>query len=166
MAETLSANLALIVEPTDPRSAEAAELIHRLTAELAARYDFLDDGTGNFTPDDALVAGAAFLVGRVGPRAVACGALRPLESGVAEIKRIFVVPEHRGRGYGKLLLMELERRAVACGYSRLRLETGDRQPESIALYEGAGFQRIQNYGPYVDSRWSVCFEKGLAPEEG
>jgi GNAT superfamily N-acetyltransferase len=83
------------------------------------------------------------------------------ETGVAELKRVFVAPEHRGCGYGKRLLAELERRAVACGYTKLMLETGDRQPESIALYERAGFRRIPNYGPYVGSHWSVCFAKAI-----
>src|SRR5688500_5932285 len=109
VTETETLDLTLVVEAGDRRSQEAAELIRRLTAELAERYDFLDDGTGNFTPEDALVAGAAFLIGRVGPRPVACGAFKPLGPGVAEVKRVFVVPEHRGHGYGKRLLAELER---------------------------------------------------------
>lgn len=160
------AGLTFVVERSDPRSADAAELIRWLTVELAARYDHLDDGTGNFRPQDVLIPGADFLIGRVGGRAVACAAFRPLEPGVAEVKRVFVVPEHRGRGYGRLLMAELERHAAAFGYLRLRLETGDRQPESVALYEGAGFRRIPNYGPYVGSHWSLCFEKRIDGTDG
>ena len=153
------------VEPADPCSPDAARLIALLTEELARRYDFLDDGAGNFAPEDVVVDGAAFLIGRAGGEAVACGAFRPLVPGVAEVKRIFVAPEHRGRGYAKLLLREIERRAAACGYARLRLETGDRQHESIALYEAIGFRRIPNFGIYVGSDWSVCYEKDLTAEE-
>lgn len=151
----------LRVDRTDPRSPDAARLIALLSEELARRYDFLYDGTGNFAAEDVLVEGAAFLVGRVGGEAVACGAFRPLEPGVAEVKRVFVSPEYRGRGYAKRLLTEIERHAADCGYSRLRLETGDRQHESIALYESVGFRRIPNFGIYVGSDWSVCYEKDV-----
>ncbi|MBA3316381.1 MAG: N-acetyltransferase [Planctomycetaceae bacterium] len=151
----------LLVELADPRSSEAAELIRRLTDELTARYDFLDDGAGNFRAEDALVAGAAFLIGRAEGQAAACAALRPMTPGVGEIKRVFVDPRHRGRGYGRALLAELERIARELGYHTLRLETGTRQPESIRLYESSGYRRIPNFEPYVESHWSVCYEKTL-----
>jgi GNAT superfamily N-acetyltransferase len=149
----------------DARSAEAIELMNRLTAELTARYDFLDDGTGNFSPEDADVPGAAFLIGRVSEEAVACAALRPMSPGMGEIKRVYVVPAFRGRRFGHMLLAEIERVAAEIGYHTLRLETGTRQPESLALYEKAGYRRIPNYEPYVESHWSVCFEKCLTALE-
>lgn len=155
----------LNIERADPTSREAAELIAGLTAELTARYDFLDDGTGNFRPEDATSPGAAFLIGRVDGRAVACAALRPLAPGVGEVKRVYVAPAYRGRRYGLLLLAEVERLAVDFRYHVLRLETGTRQPESLALYERAGFRRIPNFEPYVESDWSVCYEKRLLPDE-
>jgi len=151
----------LQIERADPMSREAAELMHRLTAELTARYDFLDDGTGNFRPEDATSSGAAFLIGRVHGTPVACAALRRMAFGVGEIKRVYVVPEFRGRRYGHSLLVEIERLAVEFGYHTLRLETGTRQPESLVLYERAGYRRIPNFEPYVESHWSVCFEKQL-----
>lgn len=151
----------LQIERGDPRSIEATRLMDELTAELTARYDFLDDGTGNFTPEDGRVAGARFLIGRVNGVAVACAALRPLAPGVGEVKRVYVVPAFRGRRYGRSLLGEIERAAAEFGYHTLRLETGTRQPESLALYERAGYRRIPNYEPYVESHWSVCFEKRL-----
>jgi GNAT superfamily N-acetyltransferase len=91
--------------------------------------------------------------------AVACGAFRPLERRVAEIKRMFVVPDCRGRGYSKGVLMELERLARKDGYTTVRLETANRQPEAIGLYERSGYQRIPNFGVYRNSTRSVCFEK-------
>jgi putative acetyltransferase len=153
----------LCIEPIDPRHAEVAPLVRDLTAELFERYDGEDDGTGNFRPEDVLVPGAGFFVGRVGGVAVACGAFKPLSPGIAELKRFFVAPAHRGRGYGALLLAELERRAAAAGYHTIRLETGTRQPESIRLYERAGYRQIPNFDPHVHSVWSVCYEKSLGP---
>lgn len=152
----------LVFEEADPREGDAAALIERLTAELAERYDFLDDGTGNFRPEDVSGHGAAFLVGRVNGVAIACGALKPMLPGVGELKRIFVTPEYRGNGVGRKLLKALEERGKNFGYSTLRLETGVRQPESLRLYEAAGFQRIPNFEPHVGSEWSVCYEKVIS----
>lgn len=104
----------------DPRSPEATELIHALSEELARMEDYATDGAGDFKPEDALAPRSAFVIGRVGGRAVACGAFRPLEDRVAEIKRMFVVPEHRGRGYSKAILKELERLAREHGYTTAR----------------------------------------------
>jgi GNAT superfamily N-acetyltransferase len=146
----------------DPRTQEAAALIRALSDELARRYDFADDGSGNFKPEDSLVAGSAFVIARAAGNAVACGAFRPLEGHVAEIKRMFVVLEWRGRGYSKAILKELERLARENGYTTVRLETGDRQPEAIGLYERSGYHRIPNFGIYVGDERSVCFEKQLS----
>jgi putative acetyltransferase len=151
----------LEIAAVDPRSADAVALIDALSQELAQRYDFQDDGSGNFKAEDALQSRSAFLIGRVGNVAVACGAFRSLDENVAEIKRMFVLPEYRGEGYSKAMLAELERRARNHGYTTVRLETGDRQPEAIGLYERCGYYRIPNYGFYADSGHSVCFEKTL-----
>jgi putative acetyltransferase len=149
------------LDSADPRAPEAAELIGALSAELARRYDYMEDGSGGFKPEDALGPRGAFVIGRVGGDPVACGAIRPLERDVAELKRVFVKVGFRGRGYSKAVVRELERQARARGYRVMRLETGVRQPEAISLYESLGYHRIPNYGEYRDSSLSVCFEKGL-----
>jgi ribosomal protein S18 acetylase RimI-like enzyme len=59
------------------------------------------------------------------------------------------------------MLTELERRARNDGYTTVRLETGERQPEAIRLYERCGYHRIPSYGFYAESGQSVCFEKQL-----
>jgi GNAT superfamily N-acetyltransferase len=152
----------LTVAAADVRSEGASSLIAALSRELSERYDLSDDGSGHFKPDDMLVPRAVFLIGTAAGRPVACGALRPMEEDVAEIKRMFVAPEWRRRGYSKTILGELERRAVKLGYRRVRLETGIRQPEAIGLYERSGYRRIPNFGIYAGSAVSVCFEKSLS----
>src|SRR5689334_20160417 len=122
----------LEIAAADPRSPEAAELIAALSREVAARYDFVDDGSGLFAPEDVSGPRGAFLIGRVGGRPVACGAFRPMDGDVAEIKRMFVLDGFRGRGYSKVLLAALEGRAAGAGYAVARLETGVRQPEAVA----------------------------------
>ena len=76
--------------------------------------------------------------------------LRPLEDGVAEIERRYVVPAARVRGLSKLVPAGLEAAARDRGWTTLRLETGPRQPEAVALYEGVGYRRIAAFGPYGD----------------
>jgi ribosomal protein S18 acetylase RimI-like enzyme len=98
-----------------------------------------------------------------GGRPVACGAYRPLDEHIAEIKRMYVEPTYRGRGLGRRVLADLEARARRDGYAVVRLETGSAQPEAIHLYESVGYRRIENYGVYQGSPRSVCFEKTLEP---
>ena len=74
---------------------------------------------------------------------------------------MYVAPAARRHGIARRILSELERLAAAHGYSRVILETGTRQPEALALYEAAGYQRTANYGRYVGNPEAVCFEKRL-----
>ena len=110
-----------------------------------------------FVPPDGI-----FLVLRDGAgRAIGCGGIARFDDRRGEVKRMYVVPEARGRGLGRRLLEELEAQARALGYTSVVLETGDRQPEALGLYESAGFARIPCYPPYDSRALSLCFEKRL-----
>jgi putative acetyltransferase len=152
----------LEISRIDPREPEAAALIRAMTAEVTAIYDHKIDGAGNFKPEDVLVPGSGFFLGRVESQAVAMGAYRPLETGIAEIKRMFVSPEYRGRGYSKAMLATLERMARESGYAAVRLETRHLQTAAIALYERVGYVRIPNYGMYEGKQNCLCYEKVLS----
>jgi putative acetyltransferase len=102
-----------------------------------------------------------FLVARCDGAVVGCAALVAQGDGKAEIKRMFVAPETRGQGVGRMLLAKLESCASDAGINVLRLETGIRQPEAIALYRGAGFSQIGPFPPYGDDPNSVFMEKRL-----
>ncbi|UFS59226.1 GNAT family N-acetyltransferase [Subtercola endophyticus] len=79
-----------------------------------------------------------------------------------EVKRVIVTAAARGRGVATALMTELERVAAAEGAKRVILQTGDRQPEAVALYEKLGFTRIPIYEPYVEAiPFSICFEKAV-----
>jgi putative acetyltransferase len=148
------------IEAVDPRESVATTLIAALTQEMARLYPD-EDGSGNFTPADVLVPRSAFLVGMWSGQPVACGAYRPMSSDIAEIKRMYLEPDYRGRGLARRILQELESRARLDGYLLARLETGILQPAAIRLYERAGYHRIESYGIYEGNPRSVCFEKGL-----
>ena len=94
-------------------------------------------------------------------RPVACGALRPLSQQDVELKRMFVLASHRGRGISRLLLAALEEKAKSVGYARLMLETGDQQHAAIGLYQSSGYARVEPFGEYVGGPRSICFAKEL-----
>ncbi|HQY34208.1 MAG TPA: GNAT family N-acetyltransferase [Actinotalea sp.] len=139
---------------------DAAALRTEQQAELAARYDGVEDIEPVLPPHEML---ATVLV-RVAGKPAACGSVRPIQGlgrGVGELKRMYVRPAFRGRGLSRLVLTDLEARAAAAGLTHLVLETGVRQPEAIALYRSAGYLPIARYGPYVDEESSVCFARDL-----
>ena len=101
------------------------------------------------------------IVGYEGEQPVACGAIRRLDETAVEVKRMYVVPHRRGKGVAAEVLVELEKWAIELGYRISRLETGQRQPEAIALYKKSGYSIVENFGKYVGVENSVCFEKTL-----
>jgi ribosomal protein S18 acetylase RimI-like enzyme len=78
-----------------------------------------------------------------------------------EIKRMYVRPPFRGRGFARMILNHLAAYAQANGIHLLRLETGIHQREAIALYESMGFYRIPPFGNYREDPVSLCYEKPL-----
>ncbi len=93
--------------------------------------------------------------------AVGCGAIKEYAEGVAEIKRMFVRAERRGRGIAKSVLAELEAWADELNFSQCILETGKKQPEAIRLYQKSGYETIPNYGQYEGIDNSVCMKNSL-----
>ncbi len=138
-----------------------------MVAEVQAEYGRLYGGSGDVSPiDDDQFAppDGLFVVLDVDDTAVAMGGWRrggPRGDGDAEIKRMFVRAEHRRHGYARLVLAELERTAREAGFWRLVLETGDKQPEAIALYRSAGYVDEPSFGFYADYDDSVHLAKTL-----
>jgi putative acetyltransferase len=151
----------LMIESADPGGEDARRLLDQLDCELVRLYG--EEGKTDFLPDDARVPGGIFLVARLEGRPVGCGALRPMADGAGEVKRMFVEPGTRGRGVGRRIIGALEGSARRVGYSRLRLETGTRQPEAVRMYQRAGYGQIDNYGNYAGNPLSRCFEKAIVP---
>lgn len=92
---------------------------------------------------------------------IACGAIKAIDSNTAEIKRMFTLPTHRGKGVGSQILVQLESWAKELTFISCILETGKRQPDAIALYEKNGYLKTPNYGQYIGMENSVCFKKPL-----
>jgi putative acetyltransferase len=90
---------------------------------------------------------------------IGIGAYKEFEPNVVEIKRMFTLPEHRGKGIAKAILTELEQWAKEENYTVAILETGLRQVEAIGLYQKLGYQITDNYGQYFGVENSVCMKK-------
>ena len=152
-----------IPEPFD--SPDVAALMQAQQEEMRGLYEGEADigptrEAAMFEPPDGV-----FLVTRLDGLAIACGGVCRFDATRAEVKRMYVVPEARGRGLGRELLVALEAEARRLRYQAIVLETGDRQPEALGLYLSAGYERIPCYPPYDSRALSLCFEKRLPPLE-
>jgi GNAT superfamily N-acetyltransferase len=151
------------VEPAFWDDPDVQRLAAEQQAEIRARYDGKAEPG---TPPSAADISAVLVARDENGSIVGCGALRFLGRGVAEVKRMYVAPAARGGGVGKAVLAGLEDAARELGWRTLRLETGPRQPEAVALYVGAGYRPIDAFGGYVgapDAQDSLFFERILAP---
>ncbi|WP_345800428.1 MFS transporter [Microbacterium sp. AZCO] len=152
----------------------AAGLREAMDAELSPRYaDRLDDIPAEQAERIGAALGidpgtivATVIATDAEGRPVGHAALRDLGDdfrGSLEVKRVYVEPSSRGSGLSRALMAELESVARDAGVGRLILQTGDRQPDAVALYEKIGYTRIPIYPPYLDISFSNCFEKHVAP---
>lgn len=148
--------VAIAAEP--PRQAEVVRLIEALDRYLGELYPAESNHLLDLASLEA--PNARFFVARVEGRAVGCVALR-LAEGYGELKRMFVLPEARGRQVGRRLLERVEAELLAHGLDLLRLETGGRQPEAVALYRAAGFVERGPFGDYPNDPLSLFMEKRL-----
>jgi len=148
----------LQVRPEAYDSADVQGLVQEQRRELTSRYT--QPGAPPPHPLDFVEPSGVFLLGRLDSEPVTIGGIRSLEGSTAEIRRMYTVPAHRQRGHGRALLMELERHAVRLGYRAIWLETGDRQPDAVALYSSSGYHVIPCYGEFNDTD-SICMEKVL-----
>ena len=92
---------------------------------------------------------------------IGAGAIRAYDDATMELKRVFVRPDHQGKGVGTMLVSSLINWAKELGYQRMVLETGELLAESCHVYRKLGFQRIPNYGPYVNMPESLCMGREL-----
>jgi GNAT superfamily N-acetyltransferase len=143
---------------TDSSHPDFIALVKELDAELAARDGKEHLFYNQFNKIDHIKYA---LVAYENGTAVACGAIKEFAPGVMEVKRMYTLPQHRGKNIATKVLAALETWATDLGYQKCILETGKRQPEAIRLYQKNGYASIPNYGQYAGVENSVCFEKEL-----
>jgi GNAT superfamily N-acetyltransferase len=134
--------VAMDVEP-------AASLAGAMRAEMRALYDDLDIDSSAMPaagPGELGPPGGTFIVGYAEDGTpVCCGGVKGLGDGACEIKRMFVAPDARGRGYARELLAALEDAARDLGHRTARLDTGARQPRAERIYRDSGYAPIANF---------------------
>jgi GNAT superfamily N-acetyltransferase len=157
----------LVIRQTRFGAPVAQQLVTAAQADLAERY-----GSGDENPVEAVEFDppeGAFLVAYRGDQPVACGGWRTLShysdgderDDVAEIKRMYSIPEVRGQGVAQAVLVALENSAREHGMRRVVLETGQRNPEAVGMYAKYGYERITNYGYYKNEPDCLSFGRDL-----
>lgn len=160
--------LRMNIQPRPFDHPDAVKLNDQVQLEYAERYG----DEGDITPLDPAMfdppRGLYLLAYDEEDRPVATGGWRSQErndegysDGDAELKRMFVIPEGRGNGLARRLLAVLEADARAAGRTRMVLETGDQQPEAIALYLSSGYTPCEKFGHYRTYESSRCYAKPL-----
>ena len=153
--------MSAVITRERPDTPDAVSLITELETHLASRYPA--ESRHGFSVERLLAEDVAFFLLRADGAPAACGGIKLIGQEYGELKRMYVRPQFRGLGFGKLVLAELEAHARAHHIPLLRLETGVQQQEAIGLYEGWGFYRIPPFGLYTDDPLSRCYEKRLIP---
>jgi GNAT superfamily N-acetyltransferase len=138
--------------------------VRRLLVEVLDELSEPYGGSGDDTPiaEDEFTPpnGAFFVASADGGPLVGCAGWRR-HGDDAELKRMFTSKAARGRGLGRRMLAAVEESARAAGCTRVILETGDRQPEAIALYESAGYERIEDFGFYRGQPGVLSYARSL-----
>lgn len=151
--------VAVSVQREDPAQPEVRALIGELDEYLIDLYDPADNHLLDI--ESLRAPDVSFFVARVDGRALGCGAVRVIEPGIGEVKRMYVAPRSRGHGLGRRILVALEARGRELGLRELKLETGDRQPEALAMFRAFGFQSCGPFGGYPQGVTSLFFVKAI-----
>ncbi len=147
------------IEKTTPQHPDFIRLIQALDKDIAIRDGDEKDFHAQYNKTDKIKHALLVLENEL---AVGCGALRHFDENTIEIKRMYVIPECRGKGIATQVLHSLEDWARSLGYTHAILETGEKYHEALALYTKNGYERIPNYGQYEQVLSSRCFKKPLS----
>jgi len=149
----------ITITPELPVTHDAILLIGELENYIAPLYPH--DSEHGLSPEELVRKGVAFFVIRSDGILAGCGGVRLYGIDYGEIMRMYVRPEFRGKGFGKLILQHLEEYALDHGIRVLRLKTGIFQPEALGLYEQQGYRIILPFGAYKAHRLNKYYEKNL-----
>lgn len=162
MTNVVGPNPHRLITQLDPDSPGARRLIGLSDAYLAALYP---PESNHLETIEALRRPNVCFVGcHVDGELVGCGAVKTLadaQDAYGEVKRVFVVEAHRGRGHSKSIMAHLEEHLRRASIALVRLETGIHQPEALGLYRRLGYHERAPFGAYRSDPYSVFMEKRL-----
>lgn len=151
----------LAIEPEPAGSDLARMCLAAYYAELARRFEegFDADADKTFDPSELTPPKGWLVVARLDSAVVGCGALKILEPGIGEIKRVWTADAARGQGVARGMMDYLEALAVDAGVTLLRLDTNRALTEARGMYLRRGYVEIP---PYNDNSYADhWFEKRL-----
>jgi DNA-binding MarR family transcriptional regulator/GNAT superfamily N-acetyltransferase len=162
MVRALIEASSVVVSERDPRHRDSRACVRAYFDELASRFDAgFDEGRAIPALDSEMSPPeGTFLLATLRGEPIGCCGLKFKDSGIAEMKRMWVARSARGMGLGRRLLVEIEKLSIAAGARTLRLDTNRALTEAIAMYRSSGFVEVEAFNdePHAD-HW---FEKTLA----
>jgi len=153
-------NIAQIhIREVNPQGSDALTLLREAAQEARDLYPELHAPNLRRPTNTPTPPLGVYLVSFEFNQPVGMAAHRPVDARTTEVRRMYVVKRVRRLGVALALLERLEAHARSAGFTRLVLETGNRQLPAMKLYETYGFTRIEPFGKYSDDPTSVCYEK-------
>jgi putative acetyltransferase len=153
------AKMRIEIQQERPDTSDAVALITELDAYQMPLYP--PSSFHGLSVEQMIREQVAFFVLRADGQAVGCGGLKIFADEYGEIKRMFVRPIFRGRGFARQIMNHLEEYARRQKVFLLRLETGVSQREAIGLYERMGYRKIAPFGDYPEDPLSFFYEKQI-----
>jgi GNAT superfamily N-acetyltransferase len=148
----------LTIKRTDSNDADFNTLIRQLDHEL---WTIMNEVQATYDQYNKVPDLPTVVLAYDNNKVVGCGCFKKFDDTTVEIKRMFVVPESRGKNVATAVLAELEKWAKELNYTMAVLETGKRMTPANQLYKKNGYSITENYGQYIGLEESVCMKKKL-----
>ncbi|SHG55926.1 GNAT family N-acetyltransferase [Flavobacterium johnsoniae] len=145
------------IKVINPDDEKAASILEELSANLYLRFG--SDGKNSLTDWQNNNAKFVFVAAELNNEIIGCGAIRPIEGNIGEVKRMY--SKFRGKKIGQTILAFLEKEAKQIGFTELVLETRVKNIEAVEFYKKQQYNIIPNYGKYIDRPEAICFGKSL-----
>lgn len=145
------------IKMVNPDDEKVLAITEELSENLYLRFG--SDGKNSFQDWENENSKFVFVVAEINSEIVGCGAIRPIDQNIGEVKRMYA--KYPGKKIGQTILGFLENEAVNLGYTNLVLETRVKNESAVHFYQKQGYKVIPNYGKYTDRPEAICLEKSL-----
>lgn len=147
----------LSIKTADPNDEKVLAITEELSENLYLRFG--SDGKNSFQDWQNDNSKFVFVIAELNNEIAGCGAIRPIDQNIGEVKRMY--SKYPGKKIGTTILTFLEGKAITLGYTDLVLETRIKNESAIAFYQKQGYKIIPNYGKYKDRPEAICLGKSL-----
>jgi ribosomal protein S18 acetylase RimI-like enzyme len=145
------------IKIVNPNNEKVLAITEELSENLYLRFG--SDGKNSFQDWENENSKFVFVVAEINSEIVGCGAIRPIDQNIGEVKRMYA--KYPGKKIGQTILGFLENEAVNLGYANLVLETRVKNESAVHFYQKQGYKVIPNYGKYTDRPEAICLGKSL-----